>query len=389
MEKNKTKWLIVFVLWLAGIAAAMEFAIFSVTFELLNTQYSISSFWIGLLLSIVGLAGLIFGITASIYVSKIGHKAVLLTCLLLGAIISFIQALHPAFPILFITRIIEGISYLGIVITAPIIMILASLKKHHSLVMGLWSSFFGTAFFVTALIGKSIPELYSISVLLLIHALLMIAILIILILFIKKINIPSSKEEKIKFLAAHKMIYSNWRTLSPGVLFFFLTFMLVSLFTFLPGLSEDENIKNILVIGLPLISIAGTIAAGILSQYFISPAKLSVFAFTSLIVLISMIMLSFNNSILFIIVSMTLILFAGMIQGSAFSLIPNIALSTKDQTNANGAVTQLGNLGSTLGPPVFSYFLIFGKSSIIIIVILLSILGAISGIFITKKISGK
>jgi nitrate/nitrite transporter NarK len=92
---------------------------------------------------------------------------------------------------------------------------------------------------------------------------------------------------------------------------------------------------------------------------------------------------------MFIIASMILILFSGIIQGSVFSLIPNISLSTEDQTNANGAVVQLGNLGSTLGPPIFSYFLIQGKNSIIIIVMLLSILGAISGIIITKKIKKK
>jgi nitrate/nitrite transporter NarK len=89
---------------------------------------------------------------------------------------------------------------------------------------------------------------------------------------------------------------------------------------------------------------------------------------------------------LFVVASMVLILFSGIIQGAVFSLIPNISLSTEEQTNANGAVAQLGNFGSTLGPPIFSYFLVYGKSSIIIIVMLLSILGAISGIIITKKL---
>jgi len=80
-----------------------------------------------------------------------------------------------------------------------------------------------------------------------------------------------------------------------------------------------------------------------------------------------------------------LILFSGVIQGSVFSLIPNISLTTEDQTKANGAVAQLGNLGSTLGPPVFSYFLTFGKDSLIIIVMAFSLLEAIYGLFIIKK----
>jgi MFS transporter, AAHS family, 3-hydroxyphenylpropionic acid transporter len=82
---------------------------------------------------------------------------------------------------------------------------------------------------------------------------------------------------------------------------------------------------------------------------------------------------------------MVLIFFSGIIQGAVFSLIPNISLTTESQTNANGAVAQLGNLGSTLGPPVFSYFLTLEKDSLIIIVMAFSLLGAICGLFIIKK----
>jgi len=386
MAKVKTNWFIVIMLWLAGIAAAMQFAKFSFAFDFLRNQYNVSPFWMGLSLSVVGLIGLIFGITISIYISKIGQNKILLISLLLGVIISFIQALNPIFPIVFISRILEGVSHLGIVVTAPIIMILLSSEKNHSIVMGLWSSFFGIAFSVTAWAGKPIMELFSVSGLFLIHAVLLFVIFLILFFSIRKIDIPHNENNKISFLAAHIKVYSNWRTVSPGTLFFFHTFMYIALFTFLPRLSENENTKNLLLVVLPLISIIGTMIAGVISQYFVSPAKLSVVAYISLLVLIFVVKLSFNNNTFFVAASMVLILFSGIIQGSVFSLIPNISLTTEEQTNANGAVAQLGNLGSTLGPPIFSYFLTSGRDSIIIIVMLLSLLGTINGIFIIKKI---
>jgi predicted MFS family arabinose efflux permease len=387
MAKVKTNWFIIIILWLAGIVAAMQFAKFSFAFDFLKNQYDVSPFWIGLSLSVVGFIGLIFGITISIYISKIGQNKILLISLFFGFVISVVQALNPVFPLLFLSRILEGISHLGIVVTAPTIIILLSSEKHHSIVMGLWSSFFGIAFSVTAWAGKPIMELYSVSGLFLIHAILLFVIFLILFFSLKKLDIPHNENNKISFLTAHKKIYSNWRTVSPGVLFFFHTFMYIALFTFLPRLSENENTRNLLLVILPLISIIGTIIAGIVSQYFLSPSKLSVLAYISLIVLVCVIKISFNDNMMFIIASIILILFSGIIQGSVFSLIPNISLSTEEQTNANGAVAQLGNLGSTLGPPVFSYFLVYGKNSIIIIVMLLGILGAISGIIITKKIT--
>jgi len=367
----------------------MQFAKFSVSFDSLGHQYNVTPFWIGLSLSIVGFVGLIFGITVSIYITKVGQKKILLIGLLLGAIVSIVQALQPVFPILFLSRIVEGISHLGIVVTAPIIMIIISSEKHHSIVMGLWSTFFGIAFTLTAWIGNPILELYSSSMLFLVHAIFMAIILLILFFSIKQINIPFNDNNQISFIDAHKKVYSNWRTFSPGILFFFHTFMYIALFTFLPGLSGNENTRSLLLVILPLISIVGTMLAGIATQYFIAPSKLCVFAYLSLLVLIFAIRLSFNNNSLFVIFSMILILFSGIIQGSVFSLIPKISLTTEDQTNANGSVAQLGNLGSTLGSPIFSYFLVFGRDSIIIIVMLLGLSGAICGKYITKRINKK
>jgi predicted MFS family arabinose efflux permease len=402
MEKIRTNWFLVLVLWFAGIAAAMQFAKFSVAFDFLGNQYNVTPFWIGLALSIVGFIGLVFGITISIYISKIGQNRILIISLLLGAIVSIVQALQPVFSILFLSRIVEGISHLGIVVTAPIIMIIISSEKHHSIVMGLWSTFFGIAFSVTAWIGNPILELYSSSVLFLIHAIFMTILLTILFFSLKQINIQFNNNKKVSFIRgegliprrsvvgllidAHKKVYSNWRTFSPGILFFFHTFMYIALFTFLPGLSGNENTRSFLLVILPLISIVGTMIAGIAAQYFITPSKLSVFAYISLLALIFVIKLSFNNNLLFVITSMILILFSGIIQGSVFSLIPKNTLTREDQTNANGSVAQLGNLGSTLGSPIFSYFLVFGRDSIIIIVMILGLLGAITGIYITIKI---
>jgi predicted MFS family arabinose efflux permease len=384
MAKEKTNWFIVIMLWLAGVAAAMQFAKFSFAFDFLKNQYDVSPFWIGLSLSVVGFIGLIFGITISIFTSKIGQNRILLISLLFGIIISFVQAFNPVFPILFLSRIMEGISHLGIVVTAPIIMIIMSSEKHHSVVMGLWSSFFGVAFSVTAWAGKTIVELYSISGLFLIHAIFLLVIFLILFFSIKKLDIPHNENNQISFLTAHKKVYSNWRAVSPGVLFFFHTFMYIALFTFLPRLSENENTKNLLLVILPLISIIGTMIAGIVSQYFLSPSKLSIVAYIALFVLVFVVKLSFNNNLLFVAASMVLILFSGIVQGSVFSLIPNISLTTEEQTNANGAVAQLGNLGSTLGSPVFAYFLTLGRNSLIIIVMLLCLLGAMTGIYIIK-----
>jgi nitrate/nitrite transporter NarK len=162
--------------------------------------------------------------------------------------------------------------------------------------------------------------------------------------------------------------------------------MFIALFTFLPGLAGDEKTRHLLLVCLPLISIAGTFAEGIISQYFLMPSRLNMLAYMALVILIVIIKYSLGNVSLFIIASMVLLFFSGIIQGSVFSLIPSLSASADDQTNENGAVAQLGNLGSIMGAPIFSHFLVYGENSIIIIVMVLGILGAASAAIITRKI---
>jgi predicted MFS family arabinose efflux permease len=396
MEREKTNWFVIIILWFAGISAAMQFAKFSYAFIYLKDLYNVGHFWMGLSLSVVALIGLIFGLTISIYISKIGQSKILLLSLLLSAVLSLLQALFiQSFPLIFVTRILEGISHLGILVTAPILIISLSAKKHQSIAMGLWSSFFGVSFFITPLIGRPIMEMfaanvmYSVDALFLLHAAISLLLFIVLFFLIRKIKIPHIENKKESFLAVHKKVYSDWKEVSPGILFFFHTFMFIALFTFLPGFAGDEKTRHFLLIVLPLLSIAGTFAEGIISQYFMLPSRLNMCAYIALVVLILIIKFSLDNVTVFIVASMILLFFSGIIQGSVFSIIPSLSSSADEQTNENGAVAQLGNLGSIMGAPVISHFLVYGENSMILIIMFLGIMGAISAMIITRKIKAE
>jgi AAHS family 3-hydroxyphenylpropionic acid transporter len=54
-------------------------------------------------------------------------------------------------------------------------------------------------------------------------------------------------------------------------------------------------------------------------------------------------------------VALLLMALVGLAGGSAFALVPYLSDTQPVQARATGAVAQMGNLGSTLGPPVFAY----------------------------------
>ncbi|MCW4628890.1 MFS transporter [Marinomonas rhodophyticola] len=141
IELEKTQWIDVFILWIVGVFAAMQFAKFSVSYDLLLTAYDVGASSIGALLSIVGFIGLLFGVVAGVLSGYLGYQKVLIGSLVIGGGLSFIQSVLPSYSVLLITRIIEGISHLGIVVAAPTLMLRSAAKQHYSLVMGLWGTF--------------------------------------------------------------------------------------------------------------------------------------------------------------------------------------------------------------------------------------------------------
>ena len=86
--------LTIFAIWAAGLGAAAQFGKMSVAYPALEFVYSgksvagyaaQSAVAIGLILSVVGLVGLIFGTTAGLLVARIGPRRAILAALLLGA----------------------------------------------------------------------------------------------------------------------------------------------------------------------------------------------------------------------------------------------------------------------------------------------------------------
>jgi nitrate/nitrite transporter NarK len=66
----------------------------------------------------------------------------------------------------------------------------------------------------------------------------------------------------------------------------------------------------------------------------------------------------------------------GLAGGSSFALIPYLSREPAVQARATGAVAQMGNLGSTLGPPLFALTIsVFGGLGLVLPVLCFSLLG--------------
>ncbi|MCE8421664.1 MFS transporter, partial [Rhodovulum sulfidophilum] len=130
---------------------------------------------LGLIVSVVGFAGLIFGTTAGLFVARLGYRRVLVTALLAGAVLSLIEALLPPLGLMLGLRAVEGLAHLAIVVSAPVLIAQFAPPARQGFAMTLWASFFAVSFAFTAWIGRPLVAAWGIPPLFLIHAAYMAA----------------------------------------------------------------------------------------------------------------------------------------------------------------------------------------------------------------------
>jgi predicted MFS family arabinose efflux permease len=155
----------------------------------------------------------------------------------------------------------------------------------------------------------------------------------------------SVEARRLSYWHEHRVIYSAARLLAPGAGFVWYTLIYIALLAVLP---LALGLPVWVMTGLPLISIFGTLAGGVIAKR-ISPAGVVTIGFLGTVA---------SSVILWLLPGALwplFLLFAVMalIPAGSFALIPHINRSTEDRARATGGLAQLGNVGTTLGTPIF------------------------------------
>ncbi|MGH1465208.1 MAG: MFS transporter [Cognatishimia sp.] len=381
-EKSKSNILLILLLWAAGLAAAGQFAKVSVTFESLQTIYTDHKTYLGFIVSIIGLTGVVFGLTAAQLVNAFGYRRLLVISMMAGALISLFQASLPGFEWLLVSRILEGFTHLAIVIAAPTLISTLTAPTTRSFFMALWSTFFGITYALMALIAPPLIARFGPESIFIVHAIYMggVGALVMFALpvgQVKRAKFPSFKQ----MLSSHRSVYTSAHEFAPGLGWLFYTLTFVSVLTILPS-SLPQATALILIPLLPI--------AGIVSSLTLGAVLLRNMAATTL-VQIGFLLSAVSCLALVLGVSGIwgfLCLFAamGLIQSASFAAIPELNPTEQSQALANGAMAQMGTLGNTLGTPLLLWLVAFaGSTALPIALTAIFLLGALSHYVLAKR----
>ena len=344
--------LTILALWCAGLGAAAQFGKISVAYQALGAAYpGLDGIWLGLMVSIVGMVGLVFGTTAGLVVARVGARRAILTALALGAVVSLVESFLPPYPVMMLARVLEGASHLAIVVVGPTAIAAAAPPNRQGAAMTLWSSFFGLTYAVLAWVGPGILQDYGIEGLFRLHALWLLACLVALWPLMPADVKVARLTGKGGLLAQHWQIYASPFIAAPATGFVCYTVTYVAILTLMPKAMGVWG--PFAAVAMPLTSIAVSLTLGIWLLSRVSAVRLVEAGFAGSAVAAIGVWVSWDSDGV-IVAALLLAACLGIVQGASFSSIPQLNPKPEDRARAAGAVAQLGNLGTTTGTPLLA-----------------------------------
>jgi len=340
MERSSTHWPLIALLWTTGLLAAAQFAKMTLTLGGLADAYPQAP--VSLLVSGVSVVGVLLGAVAGFIVARIGARRAVLVAVVLSAAVSVLQALPLSFAALMATRLVEGVGHLLLVVALPTMMTLLAKPADKGLVMGLWGTFFGVAYALLALVVEDIQAWGGLGAVYGGHGVLLALILPVLWTLMPQVMTPSAPLPNI--VALHRAIYTTPRYFAPALGHGIYTSIFIALVAFLPAALDALWLTPV----LPLANLSGTFVSGFLVTKM-SASRLSVLSFTIAGVLFAL--LGVTGSIALAICAL---FFTGVTAGANFAAVPELNQSGEDQARANGAMAQIGNIGTFSGTPLYA-----------------------------------
>jgi len=324
----------------AGLLAAAQFGKIALTLPDMGAAYGLAPVRLAYLVSIVGVTGILLGAMAGTVVAALGARRVLLWALWAGAALSVFQAFLPPEPVLALTRIAEGASHLVIVVAAPTLIAGAASDAARPVAMAIWATFFGVSFALAAVLFPPLLAAVGLPGLFALHGAGLAAMAVVLAPMLRtQTRVPLRLDP----VAVHRSIYAVPHRAMPGVCFVFYTVLFVALVALLPLALGRPALAGV----LPVLTLAGTFLAGPLSRR-LHPAAVMATGFAGTLLCAGLAATGLGGALWAMFLAM------GLVPGGAFALIPHLNRAPADRALATGGIAQMGNVGTTLGTPLFA-----------------------------------
>jgi MFS family permease len=137
----KTPWWRVLLFVGAGVVAAFQVGKAPPVLPAIQTEFGMSLFLGGWVLSTVNVTGLFLGSIAGALADRFGYRRLLITGLICQAAGSLVGSWSTGPPLLFATRVLEGLGFISVAVAAPALIFRITRPRDLRLSLSLWSCY--------------------------------------------------------------------------------------------------------------------------------------------------------------------------------------------------------------------------------------------------------
>jgi MFS family permease len=137
----RTPWSQVLLIVGAGVIASFQIGKAPPVLPLIRLELGMSLFLSSWILSIFNIIGLVLGSAAGALADALGHRRLVLCGLAAQAVGSLLGSLSPDPILLLATRVVEGLGFLTIAVSAPALIFRVTRPEHVRIALSIWSCF--------------------------------------------------------------------------------------------------------------------------------------------------------------------------------------------------------------------------------------------------------
>lgn len=353
-DSTHTDWLRVGLLLLCGIFAATQAGKLPPAMPALRDHFGASLVQLGWISSVFNLIAAFIALVAGLVADRVGRRRVLKLGLLALGMGSLLGASSVGIGLLFVSRVVEGLGFVCIVVAAPALIREVAGLPRQRLVLGLWSSY--TALGMTAM---------------LLVAPLLIGLLgwrggwwvgvfgSVLLLLVVLRAFPGSGRAAAAQQTAPGLLH-GLRATTPWLLagcFTVYTLQWMAMMVWLPTFLHDEfhlglGQATLVVAAVIIANAPGNWLGGYLSQRGLAPAQLIL---GSGLVMGVTGWVAFSGDVgpaLRFVQCVVFSFIGGVLPASIYACVPAVAARRQNFGSVNGLVVQASNIGALLGPPL-------------------------------------
>jgi MFS family permease len=351
---SSSDWPRVGLLLLCGVFAATQVGKLPPAMIALREQYGASLVQLGWITSVINLTAAVIGLATGLLADHIGRRNILKLGLLALGAGALLGALSQGMVVLFASRIVEGLGFVCIVVSAPALMRDAAAPSRLKLALGLWSSYMALGMTAMLLLA---PQLMGVLGW---RGGWWVGVLGAAALFALTLRAFPEDDRAATAVQAPAALLAGLQSSTPWLLagcFAIYTLQWMTMMVWLPTFLQDElgfglARATAFVAVVIIVNAPGAWLGGWLSNRGVAPA---------LLVLVSGLVMGLAGCGAFVAgadplprlaLCIAFSFVGGVLPAAIYACLPAVAAPRQNFGSVNGLAVQASNLGALLGPPL-------------------------------------